>query len=91
MSLPDPLHSLSSLVLFQPCLKSIDQRTGRTTAPETAIPAKVVRISFAVGMVLYDLALQHPDWEEGWSYDDRFIESLPIRDVAQMMVCPFEN
>lgn len=68
-------HMIGTTVYFQPSILKID---GTGVADETAIPCKVVRVSFDPGKVLYDLAL--PNGEGG------FYENYPLRCVDSYFV-----
>lgn len=69
-------HKIGDIAYFQPVLSRIDAATG--VADDTAIPCKVVGISFTTGKVLYDLAI--PDGEGG------FYEVFPLCRVDSFLV-----
>lgn len=69
-------HAIGDIAYFQPVLSRIDGST--MVADDTAIPCKVVRVSFDPGKVLYDLAL--PNGEGG------YYENYPLRCVDSYFV-----
>lgn len=77
-----PDKQIGSIAYFQPAILKID---GTGIADDSAIPCKVVRVSFDPGKVLYDLAL--PNGEGG------FYENYPIRCVDSYFVlrAPADN
>ncbi len=72
----DSNHKVGEIAYFQPMLSRIDARTN--IADETAIPCKVMGITFGSGKVLYDLAI--PDGEGG------FYEVFPLCRVDSFLV-----
>lgn len=68
-------YAIGTVAYFQPVLARHD---GSGFADDTAIPCKVVRVSFDPGKVLYDLAL--PNGEGG------FYDVYPLRCVDSYFV-----
>lgn len=69
-------HKVGDIAYFQPVLSRIDSLSG--VADDTAIPCKIMAVSFTAGKVLYDLAI--PDGEGG------FYEVYPICRVDSFLV-----
>lgn len=68
-------HKIGDTAYFQPVLTKID---GTGIADDSAVPCKVVGVSFTRVKILYDLALQ----DEG----GEFYESFPLCRVDSFFV-----